>query len=160
MENRQTKGLGIGAVMLLLLGISLGGYAASPIDTDALIPGIEILQAEFGIINSQGEFLATNQVPMQKNQTYGWQVELKTLHPQIQWREELILPKPPKTWGQQPDKNIKAQQNTAVTIRKVTPQQGIIGNFWTVAPSDPAGDYMIHLYIEDKKVKTFLFTVK
>ena len=57
----------------------------------------------FGILQKDTEgretFVKTDIVPLMENQAYGWVVRLKT-GLKVKWKEEFILPAPPKTWGE------------------------------------------------------------
>jgi hypothetical protein len=47
-----------------------------------------------------------------------------------------------------------------VTEREVAPDQGLIFNTWSVAAGDPAGKYVIRVFVEGALAKTFEFEVR
>ena len=128
---------------------------------------IEILSADFGLFNmsESGEprFQPTLKVPFKENQSYGWIILLKTKKKRIKWREEFELPVAPKTWDdvKKPGRRtISKDRRVAITEIEVTPAGGLILNAWTIDPGDPAGKYIIRIYIENEHVRTFEFDVQ
>jgi len=127
----------------------------------------QIISAEFGLINNPNsenpEFVPTKNVPLVENQEYGWVIRLKTNKPTVKWREELILPEAPAIWDSSEIKGkftLSEDRKTSIIEREVTPNQGLIINSWLIAPGDPKGKYIIHVFIENLMVKTFEFDVE
>lgn len=133
----------------------------SPVIADEL--PIEIINAEFGLINNN-QFIASDKVPLITGQLYGWRIQLKTNKTKIKWKEQFILPKAPKTWGelnQIDGKNsISNDKRVSITEREVIPENGIIYNAWSVANGDPKGRYMIRVLIENQQERVFTFNVE
>ncbi len=124
---------------------------------------ITVSKAEFGLrkVDPSGKanFIPTNRVPLQEGNAYGWRIELKDYQSEVRWREVLRLPKPPETWGTDDGENFSISKDgtTAVTKRVQSATDGVIENFWTIAPGDPLGKYKIEVYIDDRLVGSFEF---
>lgn len=128
------------------------------------ISDIEIVRSDFGLFNrpdsGKPAFEASRRVPLKEDQGYGWFVELKTTRPKIKWREEMVVPSPPATWGIQnstAQHTISDDRRTLTTEREVAPNRGIIHNVWGVAAGDPKGSHVVRVYVEGKLVRTFEF---
>ncbi|AFZ23299.1 hypothetical protein Cylst_0975 [Cylindrospermum stagnale PCC 7417] len=126
---------------------------------------ISVSKAEFGvkIVDSQGKvtFFPRTKVQLQEGEAYGWRIQLQDYRGEVKWREVLRLPKPPETWGTQDneDFSISADGTTAVSKRTQSAVNGVIENFWTIAPGDPVGKHKIEVYIDDRLIKTFEFEI-
>lgn len=125
---------------------------------------IEIVRSDFGLFSppnsGKPSFQVSRRVPLQEGQGYGWYVELKTTKPRIKWREELVVPTPPATWGIQgstAQHSISDDRRTLTTEREVAPNRGLIYNMWAVAAGDPKGPHIVRVYVEEKLVRTFEF---
>ncbi len=124
---------------------------------------ITVINAEFGLkrVDSKGNvtIFQTTRVPLQEGNAYGWRIKLKDYQGEVKWREVLRLPKPPETWGTDngEDFSISADGTTSVTRRTQSPPNGVIENFWTIAPGDPVGNYKIEVYANDRLLSTFEF---
>lgn len=154
----------IGTAFLCVLFILVGTFVWG--ETGVIAPDLEVAGAEFGIIDAQksegGEFIPFSHVPLVVGQGYGWRIKLKTERKSITWREEFILPGAPESWGvsEQNEIEISIDGKVAVTERTVIPENGLIENYWKVASGDPAGSYVINVYIDDIKVASFRFFVE
>ncbi|MEH2379118.1 MAG: hypothetical protein V7K27_09575 [Nostoc sp.] len=124
---------------------------------------ITVINTEFGIkrVDSKGNvsIFRTTRVPLQEGNAYGWRIKLKDYQGEVKWREVLHLPKPPETWGTDngEDFSISADGTTSVTRRTQSAPEGVIENFWTIAPGDPVGKHRIEVYIDDRLISTFEF---
>lgn len=125
---------------------------------------IEIVRSDFGLFSppnsGKPSFQVSRRVPLQEGQGYGWYVELKTRKPRIKWREELVVPTPPETWGIQgstAQHSISDDRRTLTTEREVAPNRGLIYNMWAVAAGDPKGLHIVRVYVEGNLVRTFEF---
>ncbi|NET00995.1 MAG: hypothetical protein F6K62_12190 [Sphaerospermopsis sp. SIO1G2] len=123
-----------------------------------------VSKAEFGvrIVDSKGEtnFFPTVKVPLKKGDTYGWRIKLNNRQGTVKWREVLTLPKAPETWSTSDAKDnfsLSGDGKTAVTKRTQTIKNGVIENYWQIAPGDPLGKYKIEVYVEDRLIATFQF---
>ena len=120
----------------------------------------------FGIIvsNPQGKktFKVTNVVPFVEGQGYGWIIKLGAKFEKVKWTEVLRLPAEPRTWGRRQshgEYQISDDRKVSVTEQEVAAKDGYIENFWSVAPGDPLGDYVIQVYVNGLLLKTFHFKV-
>jgi hypothetical protein len=118
----------------------------------------------FGIIekDAQGKesFVKTDRVPLQEGQAYGWMIRLARPAAKVKWKEVFTLPAAPETWGtldQGASLNVSPDRKVFVTEKEEPPREGIISNFWSVAPGDPPGPHVIRVYINDVLVETFHF---
>ncbi|TAE55909.1 MAG: hypothetical protein EAZ76_16755 [Nostocales cyanobacterium] len=125
---------------------------------------ITVSKAEFGvrIVDSQGKanFFPTVKVPLKKGDAYGWRIELNNYKGTVKWREVLTLPKVPETWSTSDAKDnfsLSGDGKTAVTRRTQTTKNGVIENYWQIAPGDPIGKHKIEVYVEDRLIATFQF---
>ncbi|MBD2294367.1 hypothetical protein H6G06_12945 [Anabaena sphaerica FACHB-251] len=140
--------------------------AEAPPEVSQLINGkqITVNKSEFGvrIVDSQGKanFFPTTKVPLKKGDAYGWRIKLQNYRGKVKWREVLRLPKTPETWAtQEKDENfsLSADGTTAITKRTQTVTNGVIENFWKIAPGDPLGKHRIEVYIDDRLIAIFEF---
>ncbi|TAF07315.1 MAG: hypothetical protein EAZ77_10275 [Nostocales cyanobacterium] len=140
--------------------------AEAPPEFSQVINGkkITVNKSEFGvkIFNSQGKanFFPTTKVPLKKGDAYGWRIHLQNYRGKVKWREVLRLPKTPETWAtHEKDENfsLSADGTTAITKRTQTSINGVIENFWKIAPGDPLGKHKIEVYIDDRLIETFEF---
>ncbi|MDZ7962212.1 MAG: hypothetical protein RMY34_30805 [Aulosira sp. DedQUE10] len=163
-------------VVLASSWLITGVIAAEPIKAVAASPQRETQQreenqpiivnkAEFGVqrVDSQKKvtFIPTFRVPLQQGNKYGWQIQLKNYKGAVTWREILRLPKRPETWGVDTgqDLSISPDGKEAVTKRTQMTTDGMIKNFWTIAPGDPDGKYKIQVYIDDRLIGAFEFEI-
>ncbi|MEA5604184.1 hypothetical protein [Nostoc sp. UHCC 0252] len=126
---------------------------------------ITVSNTEFGLkrVDSKGNvtIFRTTRVPLQEGNIYGWRIKLKDYQGEVKWREVLYLPKPPETWGTDngEDFSISKDGTTSITRRTQSALDGVIENFWTIAPGDPVGKYRIEVYIDDRLIGNFEFEV-
>ncbi|MBD2612208.1 hypothetical protein VF14_33910 [Nostoc linckia z18] len=145
--------------------ISVVGQNATSFPTPSSLKKITVSNAEFGLkrVDTKGNvtIFQTTTVPLQEGNVYGWRMKLKNYQGEVKWREVLRLPKPPQTWGTDNGENfsISADGTTSITRRTQPATDGVIENFWTIAPGDPLGKYKIEVYIDDRLINTFEFEV-
>ncbi len=126
---------------------------------------ISVTKAEFGVakVDSQGKitFIPTMKVPLEKGKKYGWRIQLQNVKGEVTWREVLSLPKPPETWATDNGENftLSSDGTEAISKRTQLPKDGVIENFWAIAPGDPPGKHKIQVYIEDRLIANFEFEV-
>ncbi|ABA24417.1 conserved hypothetical protein [Trichormus variabilis ATCC 29413] len=126
---------------------------------------INISKAEFGVVVRDAEgkfnFTPTIRVPLVEGSKYGWRIQIRDVKGQVTWREVLRLPKPPETWATDNGENftLSADGTEAVTKRTQLPKDGVIENFWTIAPGDPPGKHIIYVYVDDHLVGNFEFEI-
>lgn len=126
---------------------------------------IDVSKAEFGIakIDSEGKFkfIPATRIPLQEGSKYGWRIKLKNVQGEVTWREVIRLPKPPETWATDNGENFKLSTDgtEAISNRRQVVKDGVIENFWTIAPGDPPGKHTIHVYVNNSLVGNFEFEI-
>ena len=155
------------AISLFLLAFGLGAVAALPEKSRRAMASPIVIGGDFGLFNladsSKPGFVPTASVPLIPNQPYGWIIRLRTDKAKVKWREEFTLPVKPATWGTAEElgtRSVSEDGRTSVTEREVAPDQGLIFNTWSVAAGDPAGKYVIRVFVEGALAKTFEFEVR
>ncbi|MCK5686417.1 hypothetical protein KAJ27_19940 [bacterium] len=130
---------------------------------DAVKKRLPQYECKFGILtkglNGKEIFEATTKVPFIVGQRYGWILTTESKVKIIRWTEELILPSSPKTWGITEESHVSSDKTITVTNSKSSVINGEISNFWSIADGDPKGKYQIRLYVEDKFIEEFNFTL-
>ncbi|MBH8566814.1 hypothetical protein I8748_32490 [Nostoc sp. CENA67] len=126
---------------------------------------ITVSKAEFGVLridsNGEGKFTPTTRVLLNQGGKYGWRIQLKDYKGKVTWREVLRLPKTPQTWATDDGENFSLSPDglEAVTKRTESTSDGVIENFWTIAPGDPGGKHRIQVYIDKRLIANFEFEV-
>lgn len=120
----------------------------------------------FGILikdqSGKETFKPANTVPLVEGQAYGWVIKLSPGSTKVKWKEVFILPATPDTWGPgeaSGKHKISEDRKVSITEKEVSVDDGYIQNFWNVAPGDPVGEYVIHVYVNDLLLQTFKFNV-
>lgn len=120
----------------------------------------------FGIIvqdqQGNGKFQPANVVPFVEGQSYGWIIKLSPEFTKVKWKEVFELPASPDTWGTGKagkGQKISEDRKVSITEKEVSVEGGHIQNFWSIAPGDPLGDYVIRVYVNDLLLETFHFKV-
>jgi hypothetical protein len=143
-------------LILLLLALGLGESAGPAAASD-----VEVLNAEFGLFSNGpfgGGFKVSKTVPVKAGQAFGWRIYLKTNKRSVHFREVFELPRPPKIWGAPAGQEVSADRKTSIIEHDVPVSSGFVQNIWSVAPGDPCGDSMIHVFIEGSEAATFHFS--
>jgi hypothetical protein len=155
------------ASIIVLVILLFSGVAHPSINEHFIQPETEILEAEFGIFNlsesGKSVFIPSLKIPFLENQRYGWIIVLKTKKDKVKWREELILPEPPETWGEGVKQSlhiVSSDRRACITEREEEHYQGLILNFWEIAQGDPKGSYVIRVVIDDGSEIVFKFIVE
>lgn len=94
-------------------------------------------------------------VPLDVGRVYGWRVRVVTDAPTVTWREELILPGEPKTWGHGPASPDPLRHVTTMVSR--VSRDGWIHHEWVVADGDPLGPYRFEISVNGGPVGTLDF---
>jgi hypothetical protein len=124
-----------------------------------------VSKAEFGVvrIDSKGKvtLIPTTRVPYEEGKRYGWRIHLKEYQGTLTWQEILKLPKVPETWGTENGEtfSVSPSGKEGVTKRTELIQNGVIENFWTIAPGDPIGKHKIDINVGDRSIASFEFEV-
>ncbi|WP_224091775.1 hypothetical protein [Nostoc sp. MS1] len=138
---------------------------SSPQSQPSKTQPINISKAEFGVatLDAGGKFnfTPTIKVPLVEGNKYGWRIQIQGVKGQVTWREVLRLPKAPQTWATDDGENftLSADGTEAVTKRTQLPKNGVIENFWTIAPGDPPGKHIIYVYVDERLVGNFEFEI-
>jgi len=153
--------------LLFALFFCYPAFAIIPLNIKSdLAADYEVVSADFGLFNTiesnQPLFIPTTKVPLKPSQGYGWIIALRTNKSKIKWREEFTLPASPERWSPEADgiQTISPDGKVSVVERETSPRHGMIYNAWLVAPGDPKGLYKIRVFIDNKLVKEFQFTVE
>jgi len=124
---------------------------------------VVVLDKQFGLFSITNEhirFVPSSSVPLIEDQVYGWRLRVNTERNVILVRDELELPLAPTTWGDAvAGRTISEDGRTSIMTRSLTPDEGYIFNMWTIAHGDPLGGHVVRVFIDDKPVATFHFTV-
>lgn len=156
------------SLISLLTLVFCGQIIASPSNEAAVTSSAyEVIQADFGLFyppeSGKPQFVPAKVVPLIPNQGYGWVMLLRTDKPKIKWREEFTLPEKPDTWGDPESlgtRSVSIDGRVSITEREVSSDRGIISNFWAVVPGDPAGRYIIRVFVDDALAGVFGFDVQ
>jgi hypothetical protein len=139
--------------------------SSGPISQSSNAKPVTVSKAEFGVLrvdsNGKSNFTPTTRVLLNQGGKYGWRIQLKDYKGEVKWREVLRLPKRPETWATDDGENfsVSADGIEAVTKRTELPSDGVIENFWTIAPGDPGGKHTIRVYVDDRLIASFEFEV-
>jgi hypothetical protein len=129
------------------------------------VKSITVNKVKFGVLrgdrNGKVTFIPTTKVLLNEGDRYGWRIQLKNYEGAVTWHEVIKLPKAPETWGVNSGEDFSISDNgkEATTKRIQFAKRGVIENFWTVAPGDPTGKYLIEVYIDNRRVASFDFEV-
>ncbi len=106
------------------------------------------------------EFRASKTVPRVVDQGYGWILKLNRKSGKVRVLERVTLPETPKTWGTAGlPHGMSADRRTLSLDVTLTVYDGTISKSWDVVKGDPAGHYVITVYVEDSAPVQFEFDV-
>ena len=144
---------------------SAAGRISAPDPPGTLSKTVE--RARFGILREedagQRTFVETSEVSHRVGQAYGWIIELRSGPGVVEWREVLELPAPAEQWNVDPSSGatkVSNDRRAATKSKRVRTENGVIANFWSVAPGDPRGDYRVEVFVNGKRAAVFTFTVE
>jgi hypothetical protein len=137
---------------------------STSISTKAKPLSCSVLSSKFGMFlrtpDNNLELISSNIIPCVDGQLYGWKIRLDMTDETVILREELELPVPPLTWNVNLDNmRISEDRTTAITEKPVKLNNGWIINGWSVAAGDPKGRYILRIYINNKLLETYKFTL-
>jgi hypothetical protein len=126
---------------------------------------LKVVSAEFGLFDfsdpDNPTYEPADTVPLVPGQAFGWVIQLDTDKETVKWREEFTVPAKPATWGDLDETNtMSADGRTLTTVKTDTLNDGAIFNAWEIAPGDPAGKYVMRVFVEGELVSTFEFDVQ
>jgi len=156
------------ALACTLLVSSSAGLAGDDFGTTTPASGLDIVRAEFGMLNPTGSgkpgFVPSKVIPFIPKQGYGWVIQLRTDKQNIKWKEEFTLPTKPEIWGGPEVKGVRSindEGRVSIIEREVAlDSRRIIYNAWSVAQGDPKGRYVIRVFVENSLAATFEFEVR
>lgn len=134
-------------------GCACPGAAEAHPRVDAALFGVEMPASDEG----GAFFVETDRVPLVTGATFGWRLRLSDGAGQVRLREELELPRAPRTWRYPDHTRISADRRTAVTERLALPRDGWLDNAWTFTDGDPPGRYRLRVFLDDELVREFTF---
>lgn len=148
-------------VLAAVLALQLSTAAAT---TEKVVPQspFKVLKAEFGLVGPGG-FQPSTKVPFKEGQSFGWVIQLDTRRDTVKWREELRLPAAPQSWQADASSGkhtVSADRKTSILEREAKVENGLIYNFWQIAPGDPRGRYTMRVMLEGMLVSSFEFDVE
>jgi hypothetical protein len=138
--------------------------ARTPVE---IAPGVVVTGAAFGVLEIDDDgaerFVPTAELPAVDGTTFGWVLQVQTERESLRWQEHLHLPKAPADWGDavdDPDVLISKDGTEVVAQGEDPVANGELQRFyWTLAPGDPAGDYVLDVAVEGRPVAQFRFRV-
>lgn len=140
--------------LLLLVGLARA-------DQVEVAPDLKVSSVTFGLFqqdaNGSLTFVPSSEVPLRPGQYFGWRMDLATERKTVKWREELELPRAPDKWGT--DTQVGGDRKVGITEREEDVFNGWVVHIWKVAAGDPAGEYTLRLFLEDKPVGVLSFKV-
>lgn len=113
---------------------------------------------ELGILDEGGDFVETNVVPLAIGQEFGWRLHVDDGQEHT-WREVLIAPAAPREWLGD-DLFVAGNGTMGITERTEQARGGLLGHGWTITEGDPAGPYVMHLFLDGELVDTLRFVVR
>lgn len=74
---------------------------------------------------------------------YGWKLKFTPVDGEVQLEEQMVLPRPPASWGDDANATVAADRLSARTPITADSSSGTASNTWCVAPGDPRGAHRI-----------------
>ena len=113
---------------------------------------------ELGIIDAQGNFIESDVVPLAIGQEFGWRLHVDdtAVH---RWREVMITPAAPREWIGD-DLTVTDDGTAGTTERTESARGGVISHGWSITEGDPAGPYVIHLFLDGEHIDSMRFVVR
>lgn len=140
------------------------GLVIGLLATTAWAQPVVLLKAESGLFadaeSVPAAFTPSASLPLRDGQAFGWRIQVRPTSQSIRVREELILPREPKTWGD-PEPGIR--RRTAADGKSLSSEydmdarSGQLANAWVVTAGDPRGTWIIKVTVEGQAPRTFRF---
>lgn len=129
-----------------------------------------VMLFEFGMCDDAGKITTTTNIPWRVGNRYGWGATIFSQTPAVTLKEVLVLPAP-ATWiekdiKRRPSQIIEQQENVAdgrVLSREVkldVTKPLRYGRNYKIIESDPEGDYILRLYINQELAREVRFKVE
>lgn len=111
---------------------------------------VSVLESKFGLLFTAKEktprIIRVAEVPNAEGTAYGWVLRIKKGEKPSEISEILRMPAPAKNIHVNVAKTSLSKDGRTLTTRiSVDANEDVIGNFWTVAPDDPVGQYSIEI---------------
>ena len=111
---------------------------------------ISVIESKFGVLFTAKEkaprLIRVVEVPNAEGTAYGWILRIKKGEKPSEISEVLRMPAPAKNVHVNVAKTSLSKDGRTLTTRiDVDASEEVIGNFWTVAPDDPIGQYTIEI---------------
>jgi hypothetical protein len=147
---------------LTIAAIFIGALLAGCDSTEP--PPVDVLYATRGIFtpdeNNDLKYTATNIVPLQPGQRYGWYVRLRTNREKIRFVEEVEMAGP-TTWPEaRSGFTVSEDKRSARVEREIDSARGYVSTVWVLNADDPEGPVKIKVTIEGKVFRNFDFVLK
>ena len=152
--------------MLGLIGLVLTGCwsgpaayqnAAPPARPVAARPA-EVMASDFGTVNEDGVVTPATEIPLYDGSLFGWRVKLPRCEETVEVREELQLPDV-GDWDRAEGMMISKDRRTAIVHSATECHDGWIAKIWSIAPSDPPGEWVLRVHVKGYSPLTFSATV-
>lgn len=142
----------------LCVGIAAAVYSVT-VTTDAPAPEPAArCVLELGILDEQGDFVVSDVVPLTIGQEFGWRLPVAD-RDEHTWREVMITPAAPREWIGD-DLYVAEHGTMGITERTEAARGGMLSHGWAITEGDPAGPYVIHLFLDGELVASKRFVVR
>ncbi len=113
---------------------------------------------EFGLLDQAGTFVQSDVVPLAIGQEFGWRLHVADGDAHT-WREVLIAPAAPREWIGD-DLLVAGDGTTGITERTELARGGLLSHGWTITEGDPAGPYLMQVFLDGELVETVTFVLR
>ena len=121
-----------------------------------------VLEAHFLAIDAQGEVVETTSIPHRPGAScYSWVLLVEPENRTLSVRELFELPDSAETWNSDPSAVtvVNRDRSGAVTEFEESLGDGVITHSWCVAEGDPVGPHRIRVFVGDRLLHDFRFSV-
>lgn len=142
----------------LLAALLAAPAAAAPATND-----IEVTGTRFVAFDTRTEPPAvaeTTTIPYRpQTSCFGWLIEVAPRHGEVTLREELRLPAAAPNWGTGEGVTVHPDRAGATSVRRDDLDDGMLTGEWCLSEGDPSGAHRIRVYVGDRLLHSFDFTV-
>lgn len=143
---------------VLCLGIAAAVYSVTVTTAEPAHPVEAAATIEFGIIDADGAFAQSDVVPLAIGQEFGWRLNVAD-EGEHSWREVMIAPAAPREWIGD-DLVVGGGGTVGITERTETASGGVIRHGWSITEGDPAGPYLVQVYLDGELLETMTFVLR
>ena len=148
-----------------LMGLLLTGCWADPVAPRSPAPPArpvvvqppEVMASEFGTVNEDGVVTPAAEIPLHDGSLFGWRIKLPRCEEVVDIREELQLPGV-GDWDPSEGMVISKDRQTAIVHSGAECHDGWIAKIWSVATSDPPGEWVLRVHVKGYAPVTFSAT--